>query len=171
MVDRGPSHWRAARWALAILGVAGIVAVVPLLPLGVPAEGGPDAFSAARAIELIERIAVEPRPIGSAANERARATIVDELERLGLEPELQASEASDWFGLADGSPVPVANVLARIPGTASTGPPPRVKCSICSMRRLRQATSPVSTRRACHGESPGPPPPCCPSWSICLPRP
>ncbi|HSG85146.1 MAG TPA: M28 family peptidase [Candidatus Limnocylindrales bacterium] len=121
MVDRGPSHWRAARWALAILGVAGIIAVVPPLPLGAPTEGGPDVFSAARAIELIERIAVEPRPIGSAANERARATIVDELERLGLEPELQASEASDWFGLADGSPVPVVNVLARIPGTASTG--------------------------------------------------
>jgi hypothetical protein len=94
---------------------------MPLLPGGVPSDPASDAFSARHASQLIERLAVEPRPIGSAASERARRMIVDELRQLGLDPRLQTIEVRDYFGINGGSPVELANVLSRIPGRASTG--------------------------------------------------
>src|SRR5262245_61649567 len=55
------------------------------LPAGAPAE----SFSAARALRHVEAIAREPHPLGSAAEEPVRAYIMDELRKLGLEPEIQ----------------------------------------------------------------------------------
>jgi Zn-dependent M28 family amino/carboxypeptidase len=78
------------------------------------------AFSAARAFGHVQRVALEPHAIGTAENERVRAYIVNRLRALRLEPELQTSEAPDYYG-GSAAAVPVVNVIARIPGTASTG--------------------------------------------------
>lgn len=119
---RDPDSERLLRaiGVLAVLAAALALAIVPLLPGSAEPDPPADRFSTVRALELVERIATEPRPIGSPGNARARAVIVAELERLGLGPELQATEAPDWFGTAGGASIPVVNVLARIPGTDAT---------------------------------------------------
>lgn len=102
--------------ALLLLGV---LAVAPLVPPTPPAGQDGTAFSAARALDYIERFAVEPRPIGTTASARARADIVAQLRLLGLEPELQTIEARDYYS-PRGETIEVVNVIARIPGTAPT---------------------------------------------------
>lgn len=51
---------------------------------GAPVGRDATAFSATRALDHIERLAVEPRPIGTPANERARGDIAAQLRLLGL---------------------------------------------------------------------------------------
>jgi hypothetical protein len=104
-------------WAVVLL--AGAVGLAPLIPPGAPADPDVTAFSVARAFEHIERIARAPHPIGTPENERVRDLIIAELRALGLEPRLQTIEAPDYFGGTHGT-VSVVNVMARIPGTAST---------------------------------------------------
>ena len=104
-------------WILLLM--AGALSVAPLIPPEPPVELDTVAFSVARAFDHIERIAQEPRPIGSPANQRARAYIVTQLEMLGLEPDVQTIDVPDYFGDA-GESVEIGNVVVRIPGTAPT---------------------------------------------------
>lgn len=86
-----------------------------------PAPRLPDSaieFSAQRAFEHVRAIALEPHPMGTAANAEVRRYIVAALDELGVEVELQTSVAPDFFG--NGEPVDVVNVIGRIPGAAST---------------------------------------------------
>ncbi len=108
----------AVAWAVVLLACA--AGMAPLLPPGVSTAPEVTAFSVAQAFVHVERIALEPHPIGTAENGRVRAYIVAQLRALGLEPELQTVEAPDYFG-DSGETVRVVNVIARIPGTASTG--------------------------------------------------
>lgn len=108
---------RVVSWTLVLL--AGVAAVAPLVPPGVDAEARPTAFSAAGAMETIEDLAKVPHPMGSPEIVGVRSDIIDRLEAMGLEPELQSIDAPDYFGKPDGT-VEVVNVMARIPGTAST---------------------------------------------------
>ncbi len=103
-----------------VLSLAVVLGAVPLIPPGVPEDPSPTDFSTRRAQGLIERLAREPHPIGTPEIERVRAVIVNELRGLGLEPELQTVEVSDYYG-GTNTQIPVVNVLARITGTASTG--------------------------------------------------
>jgi hypothetical protein len=87
-----------------------------------PAPRQPDSaisFSAERAFEHIRAIAVEPHPMGSAANARVRAYIGETLVELGVDVEMQELVAPDYFG--NGGPVAVVNVIGRISGTANSG--------------------------------------------------
>lgn len=106
--------------ALAVIAgflVVGLVAVRSESP---PAAAGtnapPDAFSAARAGAMLERILGDgrPHPTGSAANADVRARIVAELERLGYAPEVRPGFACSqiWPVCAT-----VHNVIAHLPGT------------------------------------------------------
>ena len=104
-------------WILLLM--AGVLSVAPLVPPEPPVGLDTTAFSVARAFDHIERIAQEPRPIGSPANQRARAYIVTQLEMLGLEPDVQTIDVPDYFGDA-GESVEIGNVVVRIPGTAPT---------------------------------------------------
>ncbi len=117
---RRPSGRRSAIGGWLVLVVAGALAAIPLLPAGVPSDPAIVDFSASRAQRHVEQLAIEPRPMGSAAIEQAREVIVDELRQMGLDPELQAIEAPDYYGI-EGGPVEVVNVMARIPGSSSTG--------------------------------------------------
>jgi hypothetical protein len=89
-----------------------------LPPSPVSATAPADRFSAERAMVHVGVIAREPHPVGTPANAEVRAYIVGELERLGVEVELQTTTASDCFGNRE--PVPVVNIIARLPGTAPT---------------------------------------------------
>jgi len=115
------ARWRVARWwgPAIVLTVAAGIGVAPLIPPTGGAGGG-SGFSSTRVLEDIERIAVAPRPIGSMGNRAARELLISELEEIGLTAETQEVPATDYYG-GSPDPVVVVNVLARIPGTASTG--------------------------------------------------
>lgn len=104
---------------MVLLG-AGAIGWTSLIPPAVSADFDATAFSAVKAFDHIERIAGEPRPIGSPANQRTRNYVVTRLREMGLVPELQTIEASDYFGGFDDN-VSVVNVMARVAGTDSTG--------------------------------------------------
>jgi Zn-dependent M28 family amino/carboxypeptidase len=66
----------------------------------------------AAALRHVERlVAIGPRVAGSPAGARARAYIVGELKRYGLEPEVRAFEAETPHGR-----MRMANVVVRLPG-------------------------------------------------------
>ncbi len=77
-------------------------------------------FSSARALDDLSEIARAPHPTGSAEHARVRRYIVAQLERHGVQTEIQETTAllrSGPFVRA----VTVRNILGRLPGTDSTG--------------------------------------------------
>lgn len=112
LLRRGLLAWTAALTALVVM------AGRP--PQVVPATAPASVFSAERAKAWVQRFAVEPHPVGSPAHIRARELLVEELRRLGVEPELQSSVGVGQLRLSRSVlAAPVVNVLARLPGTAS----------------------------------------------------
>lgn len=101
--------------AVGVLVVTGWLSLSTLKPPGEVA-GGADGFSLERAMADVESIAGEPRPVGSAAHDRARQYLLDEIGRAGLEAEVQEAVVP-----AGGPPgahrlTRVRNVIARMPG-------------------------------------------------------
>ena len=95
----------------------GYFSIVP--PAALSSHAVETEFSAARAAKHVEFIAREPHPMGSPAIAQVRDYLVSELEDLGLEPEFQTISAPDYF--RPNNTVDVVNVMATIPGTATTG--------------------------------------------------
>jgi len=86
-----------------------------------PATAAPDDFSAERALVHVLAIAQEPHPMGSPQNARVRDYIVEQLDALGLSPEIQTSTVPDYFGVSeDGDEVTLHNIVVRLPGYDST---------------------------------------------------
>ena len=102
------------------LVAAVVVGVAPLAPPAVDGAPDEDAFSTDRAREHIDVVARQPHPIGTAADDEVRRYIADQLRGLGLDPVFQAVSAPDYYGVSN-APIEVVNVMARIPGSASTG--------------------------------------------------
>ena len=75
----------------------------------------PDTFSAGAAMQHVLVIAQEPHPMGTPEIAEVREYIVAELGRLGIEPELQQTQAPDPF-FDPGGIVDITNIVARIPG-------------------------------------------------------
>ncbi|MBN6052481.1 M28 family peptidase, partial [Nonomuraea sp. RK-328] len=85
-----------------------------------PASAPSGEFSAGRALRHLERFATEPRPIGSAAGERARDYLAGQLRAAGLEVMTQrAIGANAATGLASFGQV--RNVVAVRRGSDPTG--------------------------------------------------
>src|SRR3989442_15836465 len=76
---------------ISVLGLPCVIALLGLYLAQPPRPAPPTAqqFSAERAIEHSRRFAVEPRPAGSAALERARDYLVAQPQALGWGAELQ----------------------------------------------------------------------------------
>ena len=81
----------------------------------------PDRFSAARATGQIQRIAVEPHVVGSAADDRVVDTLVSTLSGLGLDTRVQTTVGEWPDGRGATEMASVRNVVAVLPGTHSTG--------------------------------------------------
>jgi hypothetical protein len=76
------------------------------------------SFSTERAMRQLEVIAKEPHFVGTRAHTEVRAYILEELVKLGLDPQVQEGFTfDDWGGY--GNLVKPKNILARIPGTGS----------------------------------------------------
>lgn len=108
--------------AVALCAATAAVAVLTLLP---PGDAG--GFPVDRVRAHVREIAAAPRPTGSPAHDAAREYLVRQLRDLGLDPQVRTAPA-----LADAGHTPygthatmaaarVRNVVARIPGTDSTG--------------------------------------------------
>ncbi|MHC5011003.1 MAG: M28 family peptidase [Planctomycetota bacterium] len=106
-------------WPLLIVLLFAVLGYRSLLPPGPLSTAPEDRFSAERAIEHVRVVAREPHPLGTPEIAKVRAYILRQLEDLGIEVTLQETPATKYFGSDE--PVPAVNVIARIPGNASTG--------------------------------------------------
>jgi len=112
---------------LSLLLVLALLAWVGMQQLAtpdvVPASAPATEFSAARAIEHLRVIAAEPRAVGLPGHTATREYLVEQLEALGLEPEIQITSVAvtGEGGAAGIGAGRVYNILARIPGTDNTG--------------------------------------------------
>ncbi|MFC9893628.1 M28 family peptidase [Nocardia sp. NPDC127579] len=110
--------------AFAVLLVVVVATAWEQQPRGsAPASAPADVFSAGRAFPTVESIARQPHPLGTVAHDQARDKLLDQLREMGLQPRLETGTgrypgalARDVTGLAR-----VENIVARLPGTASTG--------------------------------------------------
>ena len=71
-------------------------------------------------MSILIEIARKAHPPGSPEHERVRGYLVNRLTALGLDPEIQTSMSSFQQRTITRSAT-VRNVIARLPGTASTG--------------------------------------------------
>ncbi|MFI5779480.1 M20/M25/M40 family metallo-hydrolase [Nocardia sp. NPDC051570] len=110
--------------SFALLVAIAVGSAWALQPHGHRPESAPrDVFSAERAMRVVESIATQPHPVGTAEHDRVRDHLVDELRKLGLDTEIRpgvgrypAALGREVLGIGR-----VDNIVARIRGTASTG--------------------------------------------------
>ncbi|ALK95317.1 hypothetical protein AB595_26590 [Massilia sp. WF1] len=92
----------------------------PSTHIGAPAAGG---FSVVRAQAHVRALAAAPRPVGSRANQEARAYLLAQLRAIGLEPEVQTAIAqtasSDLTANVRVTLAEVHNVVVKKPGMVS----------------------------------------------------
>src|SRR6185436_3317865 len=116
----------AALAAVAVLALAGLGAAWSVRPPAARDASAPATeFSAARAFQQVQAIAAEPHPVGSAAQDKVREHLLTTLRGFGLHPEVQDTVSVQGAALsssAGGAALArVRNVVALVPGTASTG--------------------------------------------------
>jgi hypothetical protein len=101
-----------ARLLLALTLVAMTLASATMIlpPRAEPVDAANTTFSAGRAMEQLEVVAVEPHPVGSPAQQRVREHLVSEAEGLGLPTEVQPDEVSG-----------AENVIVRVAGADDSG--------------------------------------------------
>ncbi len=106
-----------------MLGLVTALVVVGFSPMMGPPVRGADTpladFSAARASTHVQRVAVEPHPMGSSALRLVESYITGQLVAMGLEPEVQPVDVPDYFG-PPGATTTARNIIAVIPGIASS---------------------------------------------------
>jgi hypothetical protein len=115
---KGTSRRRfGGTWLSVLLGAAAGTGAMLLWrpPAPVSEQVSPDNFSAYRAFKHVEIIAARPHRRGTVENASVRDYILAQLRLLGLEPEVRRGVARRTL------PLPVENILVRLPGSASTG--------------------------------------------------
>lgn len=106
---------------LPFLLLGGIALAILLARPADPLPGDAPAaeFSATRAMQHVNFLAAQPRPIGSIAHDVARDYLVEELRRLGLDTQVQDATVSYLRASRPGTSrfARVRNVIARLPGS------------------------------------------------------
>jgi Peptidase family M28 len=122
-VDRTPrTRGVAGLVALAALAVLAFFCVWTVLPPSPASVNAPaDQFSAGRAFQHVERIGSQVHVAGSPAASDVRDHIVATLASYGLQPQVQDAVGEDANDGDDFAMAHVHNVVAVLPGTASTG--------------------------------------------------
>ncbi len=124
--------WRGPATLVALLAFAVFSSSRTGLPGPAPANAPDSAFSSARAMATLVELARAPHPTGSPEHVRVRELLVGRLAELGIESEIQTATSvlpaprvrvgagvervTDFVRTAT-----VRNVVARVPGTESTG--------------------------------------------------
>ncbi|WP_160691918.1 M20/M25/M40 family metallo-hydrolase [Clostridium sp. C2-6-12] len=78
-----------------------------------------EEFSAERAMQYVEKIAVRPHPIGSKEHDNVRDYLINELKNFGLEPEIQKDFSTNeiWGKIVQGN---IENIYCRLKGTGDS---------------------------------------------------
>lgn len=78
-----------------------------------------EEFSAERAMQYVEKIAIRPHPIGSKEHDDVRDYLINELKNLGLEPEIQKDLSTNeiWGEYVQGN---IENIYCRLKGTGDS---------------------------------------------------
>ena len=119
--ERGArKRWHGVTTLTLIFGMCWFFSTRTGQPPPVSANAPDTEFSSARAMSILVEIARQAHPPGSPEHERVRGYLVDRLTTLGLNPEVQISTSSFQRGTMARTAT-VRNVIARLPGTASTG--------------------------------------------------
>ena len=105
--------------ALAVLAFFSVWTVLPPAPAAVNAPA--DQFSAGRAFQHVERIGSQVHVAGSPAAADVRNYIVSTLASYGLQPQIQDAVGEDANDGDNFAMAHVHDVVAVLPGTASTG--------------------------------------------------
>jgi hypothetical protein len=122
VLEGGPrSRWRGPVTLALLLAVCVVSSSRTGLPRPVPANAPDTVFSSARAMTTLIDIARRPRPVGSPEHTRVRQLLVDRLQELGLEPQIQTAVARGEVAAGHVRMATVRNIVARLPGTASSG--------------------------------------------------
>ena len=123
--DPAPSASDAPRWHALVMLLVLLATIVAggasrgtTAPVG--AGAGADVFSAERASQAAAPALVEPRPVGSAANDRAHEELATQLEALGFETRTQEGIGVREYGEEAASGF-VRNLIATREGTDPTG--------------------------------------------------
>jgi len=120
-VAEGPrSRWRGPATVALLFAISWVASSRTGLPRPVPANAPSTEFSSARAMSTLVDLARLPHPPGSPEHARVRDFIVERLGDLGIESEIQTATSVIQGGDFARSAT-VRNIVARIPGTASTG--------------------------------------------------
>ena len=113
--------WMGPATLLILLALAWATSASRALPRGVPIGAADTTFASGRAMIDVVALSARPRPLGTAEHDAARAYLTDRLVELGLTPEVQTATVLDRQGPALVAAATVRNLVARVPGTASTG--------------------------------------------------
>jgi hypothetical protein len=116
----------AALFALLVLAAAGFSAAWSIRPPAARDVSAPATeFSAGRAFQHVQAMSTTTHPAGSAADDKVRDYLVAQLRGSGLNPQIQdtvTEQGGQLSGSAGGVGMArVRNVIATIPGAASTG--------------------------------------------------
>lgn len=115
--------WRLAG-PLVLLALAGLgffVAWINEPPRAARPDAPATAFSAARAMIDLRAIAARPHPVASADEARVRTYLLKRLGELRANPSVETATAAGAGRSGPRTFAVVHNIVARIPGTASTG--------------------------------------------------
>ena len=104
-----------------LLGLAAWTVTALQPPAPAPADAPAGEFSAARAFEHVQRIAVQPHPAGSPANDLVVEDLVRTLTDLGLDTRVQNAVGARNYGPGEARMARVRNVVAVLPGSDPTG--------------------------------------------------
>src|SRR5687767_5838323 len=108
----------AAFLLLALTGLALLSIYLLTPPAPEPASAPADEFSAGRAMQHVNQIAKEPHAMGTTAHARVRAYLQQQMQALGLNPQVQESTVAYEQGPVANAGY-VYNLLGRINGTGS----------------------------------------------------
>ncbi|WP_405133593.1 M28 family peptidase [Nocardia sp. NBC_01388] len=120
---------RVGRGLSGFLAFAVLLAVVVATawqqqPHGYRTDSAPnEVFSAGRAFRTVQEIAHTTHPVGSAEHDRVRDYLAGELRKLGLQTDIREG-VGRWPGAfqhGEAGLGRVSNIVARLPGTNSTG--------------------------------------------------
>ncbi|MGY5341069.1 M28 family peptidase [Paenibacillus glucanolyticus] len=119
--DRKPPYWLPLTTILAVILVISLMLWFEKPPQARSTDTPATEFSAERAMVHVEQIAPQPHPMGSSAHAEVRAYLVEQMEQLGLNPDVQEFNGRLTTKYIDQS-VQLTNILGVIKGTGSGKP-------------------------------------------------
>ncbi|MEX3618182.1 M28 family peptidase [Paenibacillus glucanolyticus] len=119
--DRKPPYWLPLTTILAVILVISLMLWFEKPPQARSTDTPATEFSAERAMVHVEQIAQQPHPLGSSAHAEVRAYLVEQMEQLGLNPDVQEFNGRLTTKYIDQS-VQLTNILGVIKGTGSGKP-------------------------------------------------